>query len=173
MDNMAVAAASACGGKNRLNFRHMASVSLMFCTVGMVFLAAGFFGGTKLQRFIENWDHWLAFFLLFYIGAKMIKESFTDKAEDNVCKNYDMSHFKTLLLLAVATNIDVFAAGVSLAFYKVTLPIVAVILFCCVAAATLFGFTAGQKLGAYFGKRVEFLGGATLIFLSFKILITG
>lgn len=173
MDNMAVAAASACGGQKHTAPKHIIKVCLAFCGVGIAFLTAGFFGGTKLQSFISGWDHWLAFFLLFYIGIKMVKESFTNKAEEQVCTKYDMTHLKTLLLLALATNIDVLAAGVSLAFYKVSLPEVLGILTVCIAASTIFGFTAGQKLGAYFGKRVEFLGGATLIVLSVKILITG
>lgn len=173
MDNMAVAAASACGGKNNAPLKHIAKVALLFCCVGLVFLTTGFLGGTKLQKFISSWDHWLAFFLLFYIGAKMIKESFTNEPEAKACQKYDMTRFKTLLLLALATNIDVLAAGVSLAFYHVHLPQVLAILGLSVITATAIGFTIGQKLGSYFGKRVEFLGGATLIVLSLKILIGG
>lgn len=173
MDNMAVAAASACGDKNTVPPRHIAKVSLLFCCFGIVFLTIGFFGGVKLQKFIAGWDHWLAFFLLFYIGAKMIKESFANAPAAKACQKYNMTHFKTLFLLALATNIDVLAAGISLAFYNVSLPQVLVILGICIIMATCLGFTIGQKLGGYFGKRVEFLGGATLIILSFKILING
>ena len=173
MDNMAVAAASACGGKNNAPLRHVAKVALLFCCVGLVFLTTGFLGGVKLQKLISSWDHWLAFLLLFYIGAKMIKESFANEPEAKACEKYNMTNFKTLLLLALATNIDVLAAGISLAFYRVRLPQVLAILGVCIVTATSLGFTIGQKLGSYFGKRVEFLGGATLIVLSLKILISG
>ncbi len=173
MDNMAVAAASACGGKNKVPPKHIAKVALLFCCVGLVFLTTGFLGGVKLQKFISGWDHWLAFFLLFYIGAKMIKESFANAPETKACQKYDMTRFKTLLLLALATNIDVLAAGVSLAIYHVHLPQVLIIHGACILTATSVGFTIGQKLGSYFGKRVEFVGGATLIVLSLKILLNG
>ncbi len=168
MDNMAVAAASGCGGK-KCSLSHMFKVAAIFCLAALICLSAGWFGGNKLQNFIAGWDHWVAFALLVYIGVKMIKES----RSPDVCSTYDMTALKALLLMALATNIDVLAVGVSMAFYNVNLGLVLVILLPCVAAATLTGFKIGQKLGAMFGKRVEMAGGIALILISCKILIEG
>jgi len=168
MDNMAVAAASACG--NKTGGGHVFKTALIFCLTGIVFMTAGFFGGVTLRDFISSWDHWLAFALLIYIGVKMAVESFHTEES---CGKYDMTRVKTLIFLAVATNIDVLAAGVSMAFYRVNLIEVNAILAAFVFSFTVAGFLLGAKLGQRFGKKAELAGGIMLILLSLKIALNG
>jgi putative Mn2+ efflux pump MntP len=103
----------------------------------------------------------------------MLKEACAKLKKTPQCLNTKILTIKTIATLALATNIDVLAAGVSLALYEVSLIKVLAILAFCIIAATTAGFTLGQKLGNKFGSAVELFGGTILIALGFKILLEG
>ena len=77
----------------------------------------GYFLGAQFQEMIEAYDHWIAFGLLFLIGANMIREAIWGKEEEG--KENGALDFRTMLLLAIATSIDALAVGVS---FATTLP---------------------------------------------------
>ena len=109
--------------------------------------------------------------LLFFLGIRMIKESFSDE-EDH---HFDPTRLATVLMLAVATSIDALAVGISFAFVgmnswqSVGMPIF-------VIGIVSFMFSViGCLVGVYFGKRVnikaELWAGIILIGIGAKILI--
>jgi putative Mn2+ efflux pump MntP len=169
MDNMAVAAAAGCGGKNH-TFAQIAKIAAVFALAGIICMITGWLGGSELRNIISSWDHWAAFLILCYIGVKMLKEAFA-KLKKPQCARSEILTLKTIATLALATNIDVLAAGVSLALYKVSLIKVLAILSFCIIAATAAGFALGRKLGNKFGAAVELAGGIILIMLGLKILL--
>ena len=111
------------------------------------------FLGALFASAIEAADHWIAFALLGFIGANMLKEAFEqDNAEscsDEV--NGDLSA-RIMFVMAVATSIDALAAGISLAMAGGIriLPTVAVI-----GITTFILSAAGVKVGNIFGSRFE------------------
>lgn len=170
MDNMAVAAASSCGSKN-YPLKVSIKVALSFCLTGIICMLLGWFGGTYLEKYISAWDHWVSFFILIYIGGKMVLNFI--KAEQVSASTYNLLKTKTLIMLALATNIDVFAIGLTVAFYNPSLPLVLAVLSICIVIFTLFGFFMGRKMGAIFGKKAELIGGVILIVIAIKILLEG
>lgn len=130
--------------------------------------AAGFFLGRTFAGAIEAVDHWVAFGLLFVVGANMVKEALE---EDECGADPDLS-VKAMLPLAVATSIDALAVGVSLAMAEAVSIWTAVAL---IGVTTFFLSAAGAMVGGLFGrkyeKRAELFGGATLILLGLKILL--
>jgi putative Mn2+ efflux pump MntP len=58
-----------------------------------------------------DYDHWIAFVLLGYIGINMIREGLSEE-DDAIDKN--IFSLKSLLFLSIATSIDALAVGVSL-----------------------------------------------------------
>jgi len=170
MDNLAVAIAGSCG-TNKFSIKTDIKVSLIFCLTGLICLLLGWFGGVHLEVYISAWDHWASFFILGYIGGKMIL-TFLKSPKLNYC-SYDITKTKTLIILALATNIDVFAIGLTLAFYKVNLALVISILTVSIIFFTMIGFFAGKKVGFALGRKAELLGGAILILIGLKILIQG
>jgi putative Mn2+ efflux pump MntP len=60
------------------------------------------------------YSKWIAFGLLVFIGIKMIYEAFYKKPEGKI----GSLNYSVLLMLAVATSIDVFFIGISLTFLK-------------------------------------------------------
>ena len=133
----------------------------------------GYLLGTGFKDAITSIDHWIAFILLFLIGANMIKES-REKEDECGCddgKKTELFGPKAMLPLAVGTSIDALAVGVSFAFLSVN-----IITAVCLIGVTTFTFSAvgvgaGSKLGLRFKSYAELLGGVILIFMGAKILL--
>lgn len=128
----------------------------------------GFYLSKNFVQYMERFDHWIAFFLLVFIGGKMIKEAWQNGGEEQEKTGFQLTE---LLILAVATSIDALAVGITFAvlsdinIYFSCLSIGLVTFVLCVAA-TCIGHTFGTKLGS----SAEYLGGAILILLGCKIL---
>ena len=127
----------------------------------------GYFGGRFFADKVTRYSHWVAFVLLVFIGAGMIKES---KEEEHV--NADMD-IKSMFILAVATSIDALAVGVTFAFLKVEIvsavSFIGVITFVCSAAGVKIGSLFGMK----YKSKAELCGGIILILIGTKILLEG
>lgn len=122
--------------------------------------------GINFSKYISDYDHWIAFLLLSYLGGKMIYESF--KAEKSSLASFSN---KTLFALGIVTSIDALAVGISFAFLKAGIFIPVLI----IAFVTFLLSLSGVCCGFHFGKikwiNVEFVGGIILIGIGLKILL--
>ena len=127
----------------------------------------GYFLGAQFQEMIEAYDHWIAFGLLFLIGANMIREAVWGKGESQ-----DGSlGFKTMLLLAIATSIDALAVGVSFACIRVKLWSSVIVIGLTTFAFSVLGVKIGNVFGSKYEKSAEIIGGIILILIGLKILL--
>jgi putative Mn2+ efflux pump MntP len=130
----------------------------------------GYLAGMTVERYIAEYDHWLAFALLGYIGGKMVHEGFRrEEEEENGGK--DPTRGMSLVALSVATSIDALAVGVSLGVLHnegIFYPGVVIGVVACTFTAA--GLHLGKRLGAVFGKRMEIVGGLVLVAIGVKIL---
>ena len=127
----------------------------------------GYFLGAQFQEIIEAYDHWIAFGLLFLIGANMIREAVWGKEESQ-----DGSlGFKTMLLLAIATSIDALAVGVSFACIRVKLWSSVIVIGLTTFAFSVLGVKIGNVFGSKYEKSAEIIGGIMLILIGLKILL--
>jgi putative Mn2+ efflux pump MntP len=129
----------------------------------------GWLAGATIARFIERWDHWIAFVLLAYIGGKMVKESFGDGEAHH---GPDPTRRWTLVMLAIATSIDALAVGLSLAMIKVNILYPSLVIGMVAALMTALGLALGKRLGSQFGKRMELVGGLILIGIGLRVLLS-
>ncbi len=132
--------------------------------------AIGFLLGVSFSKYINAYDHFIAFVLLSIIGGNMIAEAI--KKEDE-CINCSFS-FKAMLPLAVATSIDALAVGVSFAALNMTnselllsVLIIGVVTFIISAAGVYIGNIFGTK----YKSKAQLFGGVILIIIGLKILI--
>ena len=127
----------------------------------------GYFLGAQFQEMIEAYDHWIAFGLLFLIGANMIREAVWGKEESQ-----DGSlGFKTMLLLAIATSIDALAVGVSFACIRVKLWSSVIVIGLTTFAFSVLGVKIGNVFGSKYEKSAGIIGGIMLILIGLKILL--
>jgi putative Mn2+ efflux pump MntP len=126
----------------------------------------GWLAGLGLEDIITGIDHWIAFGLLGFIGAKMIYD--TTKSEDG--KEEDITVFVGLTL-AVATSIDALMVGLSFAFLETPILVPILIIGLVTFALSFVGVLFGSKMGSIFGKNIKILGGLILILIGVRILI--
>jgi putative Mn2+ efflux pump MntP len=129
----------------------------------------GWAAGASIRPWIESWDHWLAFALLFVVGGRMILESI--RGRDAGPQPADPTRGWSLVVLSVATSIDALAVGLSFAALGVRVWFPAAIIGLTAGLMTLLGTLGGRALGARFGSRVAIVGGIVLITIGAWIVI--
>lgn len=167
MDAFAVSIASGIAIKN-LSINKALKISLSFGLFQAFMPVIGWLAGLSLIDLISKIDHWVAFGLLALVGCKMIYESFKiEEAE----KAFDPLNFYVLLLLSIATSIDALAVGLSFAILKVIIVRPVIIIGIVTFVLSLLGVFIGKKVGHFFEKKIEILGGIILIGIGITILI--
>lgn len=128
----------------------------------------GWLAGRAVESYITTTDHWIAFGLLTFIGMKMIYEYFQKEKESktNPSKGWN------LVALSIATSIDAFAVGLSLAFLQINILLPCIVFGIITATFSYTGIKLGLRLGKRFGKRMELAGGLILVLIGLKILLT-
>lgn len=174
MDAFAVAVATGIT-LDRVTPRHVFRLSFHFGLFQFVMPIIGWLAGQRLagQRLagqFNDYDHWVAFALLGYVGGKMLWEAWSDK--DAGSEN-DPTRGLRLLTLSVATSIDALAVGVSMALLGVSVWFPSVVIGLITAALTSIGITFGGRIGSRWGCWAEVAGGVVLILIGFKVLLIG
>ena len=169
MDAFAVSVSSGFCIK-KLHLRHALRIALSFGIFQAVMPLIGWFLGHNLKRYIEGVDHWIAFVLLFFIGAKMSWESRKLPSEKEECKILGNTQ---LLVLSVATSMDALAVGITLPFLNVSLITAPIIIGLITFSLSFAGTYMGNRFGHIFESKMEVIGGLILIAIGIKILLEG
>ena len=166
MDAFAV---SICKGLavRKVTIRTMVIVGLWFGVFQGVMPVIGYVSGSAFYDLISEYDHWIAFILLFLIGANMIREALSDE-DEGVDDNLG---FRTMLLLAIATSIDALAVGISLAMTGDGIVEPALIIGAVTMIISMFGVWIGSRFGDRYGKKAELVGGVILILIGLRIVL--
>ena len=127
----------------------------------------GYFAGKYFSDKMQNFDHWVAFLILGFIGGKMIRDSFL-KEDEKI--NEKMYHFVKMLLLAIATSIDALAIGLTCAFFTMNIFMAIAIIGSITFFVSISGVKVGNTFGAKFKSKAELIGGFVLVAIGIKIL---
>ncbi len=166
MDAVAVSISSGLSVRD-VKFSQALKMALCFGFFQALMPWLGFLAGAQFRGEVEAYDHWVAFFLLSFLGVKLIKDS-ADAGEEKVD-----SPFRTnkLLVLGIATSIDALAVGVSFSLLEIglleTVATIGLVTFALCLPAVWFGARLGKRMA----KRADLVGGVILIGIGAKILI--
>jgi putative Mn2+ efflux pump MntP len=166
MDTFAVSIVSGAAYK-RLNIKYALRMALFFGGFQALMPAIGALAGMGVEKYIADYDHWVAFALLIIIGCKMIYESFKIKPSN---ENFDPSNLPVVLVLSIATSIDALAIGITLPLLKMPVAAAVVIIGIVTFIISYLGSLIGKKIGHFFENKIEAVGGLILIALGAKIL---
>lgn len=168
------------------------TIPLTFAVVQGAMPLLGWCAGFGLKQIVEGIDHWVAFCLLALIGANMIRgamsatssaaeapgenESAGDSAAEgtvaeSATKPRRLSR-RRLLSLAVATSIDAFAVGLTMPLLDVSPVAFPLLVGSATFAVSSVGLCAGHRVGHWFERRAEWVGGLVLIGIGVNILVT-
>ena len=168
-------AVAVCKGLNmrKIDYRQTFLIALFFGGFQALMPLIGWFLGSSFDRYIESFDHWVAFALLAVIGGKMVWEVLFEKDGEEEKKDNSFSILE-LLMLAIATSIDALAVGIAFAFTEGTDIVLSVIIIGCVTfVLSAVGVAVGNRFGSKYEKKAELVGGVVLILLGVKILLEG
>ncbi len=150
------------------HFRGALKIGIFFGLFQAIMPYIGWLLGKQFNVFIARIDHWIVFFLLSFIGIKMIYESLKNKDINDI--DINPLNNKILLTLAFATSIDALAVGVSFAFLNVTIYISMIIIGLVTFLLSFIGVYIGNLSGDLLKKKAEVIGGIILILIGIKIL---
>lgn len=170
--SMDACAVSICKGLSmrRINYLHALVISLSFGFFQALMPTIGWFLGTRFESYIVNFDHWIAFALLAFLGAKMLYETFTDS--DECCeKKESLLDLKEVFVLSVATSIDALAAGITFACVREPILKPVMLIGLLTFGFCFLGVIVGNKFGAKYKSKAEIAGGVVLILIGAKILL--
>lgn len=147
-------------------------IALLFGLFQAMMPLLGWLLTSSFSTYITDFDHWIAFGLLAFLGGKMIWESLHPEEESA----FNPHHLKTQITLAIATSIDALAVGISFAclgynsFVQLFSPLA------WIGAASFVLSILGSVLGISLGKKTErllkpeLIGGLILLAIGVKIL---
>ncbi|WP_318377862.1 manganese efflux pump MntP [Enterobacter sp.] len=124
--------------------------------------------GMLASQFVLEWNHWIAFALLVFLGGRMVLEGCRGCSEDDT--PLQRHGFWLLVTTAIATSLDAMAVGVGLAFLQVNIVTTALAIGCATFIMSTLGMMVGRFIGPLLGKRAEILGGVVLIGIGTQIL---
>ena len=162
MDAFAVALTQ--GAKFRPDARGGLAIALTFGVFQALMPLAGWAIGAVALVYVEAVDHWIAFGLLAFLGARMLGGHVGDEEAARALTG------RALLLAGVATSIDALAAGITLPALGVTPWLVAALIGLVTFALSGVGVMLGRVAGDRWGAWAERAGGVILIGLGAKIL---
>ena len=154
---------------HRPHFREALRTGAIFGSIEAITPIVGWALGLAAARYVEAYDHWIAFALLGGLGIRMILAGLSS---DGPPEDKPRSHsFWVLAMTGLGTSIDAMAVGVGLAFLNENIVPIAIAIGCTTLAMVTAGVMLGRVLGAIAGKRAEIAGGVILILIGTMILI--
>src|SRR5512142_763867 len=128
----------------------------------------GWLVGWTVEPLIRNYDHWIAFGLLSFVGARMVYAAF--QGED--AQPPDPSRGWTLVVLSIAVSIDALAVGLSLGVLGISVWYPAFIIGLVTGILSLLAFVLGRDVVWRRGRPVEIIGGLVLVAIGLRIVFT-
>jgi putative Mn2+ efflux pump MntP len=166
MDSLAIALTSGAIIKNYQAINVM-KIAGMLAFMQMAMTAFGWFIGSAFVRYIDRYDHWLAFAILFFLGARVIYSGLKGGNEDRPFNPLD---FKTMFSLGIATSIDATAVGLSMSFININILAPALMIGIITMIVSSMGVALGCKAGRRCNIKINIIGGVILIIIGCSIL---
>ena len=148
--------------------RHTFRLAFHFGLFQFMMPIFGWLAGGELASRIGQYDHWVAFGLLWLIGGKMLLEAVGKTERDS---KIDPTRGLMLVTLSLATSIDALAVGASMALMRVSIWLPCVVIGLVASAMSIVGIRFGSRFGPGLGRWAEAAGGCVLLLIGLRILI--
>lgn len=145
-------------GMRKMRYDQAFVIGLYFGVFQAIMPLLGWLLGTSFSRYIQAFDHWIAFILLAFIGGKMLWDVFHEKEEETTEKVVARLDHKELFMLAIATSIDALAVGIAFACLDVQIWSSISIIGCVTLVLSFCGVWIGNRFGNRFEKKAEIAG---------------
>ena len=147
------------------------AMPVMFALFQMAMPIAGFFGGTLVAPLIEAYAGIVSLVILAFVGGKMVWEAVRELHEPEQCPATRLT-YGTVFFEAIATSIDAFIVGVSLAAAGANILLYGAAIGVTTLLCCLIVLAIGRRLGAHFGPKAEIAGGIVLIIIGLRAFLS-
>jgi len=154
--------------KSEIKFKEALGIAFWLALFQGTMPLIGWLAGVPLREILSEADHWVAFGLLALIGIKMIWEAWKSDGTKRITR----LNLWVVWGLALATSLDALAVGFSFALTEIPVLIAALIIAFVTGLAAMLGMLSGKNIPSRNLKWIETLGGAILIAIGTKILIS-
>ncbi len=154
----------------QIKTKHIVKVAVFMAVFQGLMPYVGWLIGSSFKSVIEDYDHWIAFFLLFLIGFKLIYEGIT--ASDDNCSNFNPSNNLLLIGMSIATSIDALVVGIGFGIIEINIYLAMLIIGVLTFMFSSSGVVIGRKIGNKINAGIDIFGGLVLIGLGIKILLS-
>jgi manganese efflux pump family protein len=153
-----------------VNFRQVFRLAFHFGLFQALMPIIGWLGGLTVRDFIDAYAHWVAFGLLLFVSANMIREAW-QHADDDAPRKDPTKGF-SLVMLSVATSIDALAVGFSMSVLNVSIWVPALVIGLVAGIFTVTGLQLGCRIGSIkkFARYAELAGAMVLLAIGINIL---
>ena len=174
----------------KLEVRHHWLVGLWFGGFQALFPLIGYFAASLLEDYVTAVDHWIIMGLLGAIGINMIREAVFEPDEEEESEQGEAGRkaiaykedqpptqakepfsWRSMLPLSIATSIDAFGVGASLALMDVNIWLAVLVIGVVTALASMLGLRIGNLFGARWRKPAQIAGGIILIAMGVQIFM--
>jgi putative Mn2+ efflux pump MntP len=153
---------------SQIKFWQAIRIAIVLAVFQVLMPFFGWLGGTQVERYIRNYDHWIAFGLLSILGIKMIVETFKNAEE----KKFNPLLLSVLIVMAIATSIDALVVGISFAILNTNIYFAISVIGAVTFLVAMIGMLLGKNVNGKFGKKAQIIGGLILIGIGLKILLS-
>ncbi len=157
---------------NKVTKRHAVSTAFTFGFFQGLMPVLGFTLGKTFVDIVCRYQHWIALLLLGAIGVNMLSDTYKEwNCTETTNINRSLFQARNLIMQGIATSIDAFAAGVSIAVLNINIISAALIIGLITFVLCTLGVYIGKKFGALLGLRAKLFGGIVLIIIGLKIFV--
>ena len=139
--------------------KHAALLGLYFGGFQFLMPLIGYLLGSTVSSFVSAYAPYISFFLLAFVGVKMLVEAI--RGGDKAVCHTQLKHSQ-LLVMAIATSLDALAVGISFAFMDVPLLASCVMIGCTTFVLCFIGGMVGGKIPGVSCKTAGIAGGVVL-----------
>lgn len=168
LDASAVSLAASTSGQ--VSDKHAAfRLSFHFGLFQFLMPVVGWALGTTIEPKLASFDHWIAFALLTFVGARMILSAIRPNPAR---QPIDPSRGIMLVFLSIATSIDALAVGFGLAMLGISVWYPSFVIGVVTAGMCVLSIIGGSRVGGWLGERAQLAGGIVLLLIGLRIVIS-
>ena len=124
-----------------------------------------------VRVYIEPFSKWIVFGIFMYLGINFIKEALNKNKDSESNENESVLTYTTLFLIAIATSIDAFSAGITLCLNLKCIIFPVILIGVVTFINSLIGFYSARAFRQFNPNCLDILGGLILIILAIKVII--
>ncbi|MBU0490123.1 MAG: manganese efflux pump MntP family protein [Bacteroidetes bacterium] len=153
---------------DKISFREGVRVALILAFFQGLMPFIGWYAGIQVEQYVKEYDHWVAFSLLGFLGVKMIIAGIRVKEQEVISRKLSFLYISGM---GIATSIDALAVGITFGLIEVNIYQTVCIIGAVTFLSSMLGILVGKKAGNKMGSKMEVIGGAILFLIGLKILL--